>query len=100
MMFASVTVQVQTNEGLPVVLDQTYTIRKSNNERIEPEQHMDTGWYTVLDDSYQKRMPNTRDSFLFVGIKDGKEIISETFLISADCCHVQKESGPEIIVAN
>ncbi|HRO43734.1 MAG TPA: hypothetical protein PL009_12930 [Flavipsychrobacter sp.] len=100
MMFVSVTVTVQNSEGAPVRLDETYTLRIENNEKIRLEPQMEEGRYNVLDDSYQKKMANRTEQFMFVGIKDGKKVVEEPFTISADCCHVQKQSGKEKVVMN
>jgi hypothetical protein len=95
--FASVMVQVQTPEGLPVQLDEVYTIRTSTGEKIVLDQNMAEGRYNVLDDSYQKRIANSTEQFRFVGKKGGQVIVDEPYVISADCCHVNKQSGKEII---
>lgn len=94
--FSMVTVRVTDQQGVPVKLDEAYTTRSGKNETIRPEQHME-GAYIVLDDSYLKNLQNDKDDFRFVGIKDGKKVIDEVFVIGADCCHVQKISGKEEI---
>ena len=95
--FVMVTVKVTDQQGNPVKLDEAYAIRKDNGETIRPEQSMD-GMYVVLDDSYQRKMPRESHTFHFVGKKDGKTVIDEPYLISADCCHISKLNGKEEIV--
>ena len=97
MMFASVTTQVQNAEGVQIQLDEVYTIRQRTGDKITLDQRMPDGRYQVLDDSYLRNIVNTRETYIFTGIKDGKKIIEEPFVISADCCHVKKESGKDII---
>lgn len=93
-----VTVQVVDQDNQPVTLDEAYTVRKKTGEKIKLEQNMEDGMYSVLDDSYKNKLENSKDQFQFVGVKEGKVVANESFDISADCCHVQKQSGKEIIV--
>ncbi len=101
MMFAMVTVQVQEQDGSPVVLDEVYTVRKSSNETIKPQQQSaEGGHYVVLDDSYVGSLKQSVDSFTFVGMKNGQRVVEEPYVLGADCCHVRRESGKEVIRFN
>jgi hypothetical protein len=93
-----VMVHVEDQHHEPVILDEAYTIRKRNGEKIVLSQNMGDGHYAVLDDSYKTNLENTKDEFRFVGVKGGKIVVDESYQISADCCHVQKESGRDTIV--
>ncbi len=94
MMFAMITVEVKDNNGNAVVLDEHYTIRESNGAKITPDSQMpNSGTYTVLDDSFVSTLKNRQEKFRFIGKKNGVEVINEPYTISADCCHVNKESG-------
>lgn len=95
-MFAMVTVKVIDQLGNSVHFDEVYTIRKSNNETIRITQSMD-GMLIVLDDSYQSKLKQDKDTFHIVGIKNGQKVLDEPYMISADCCHVSKVSGREEI---
>ena len=97
MIFAAVSVQVVDAANAPVKLDEVYTVRKSTGQKIKPDQHMAEGRYVILDDSYQKTIQNSSEVFVLGGMKDGKRVVSETYTISADCCHVKKGSGKEKI---
>ena len=99
-MFASVTVHISNTAGQPVVLDDTYTIRKKTGEKIKPGQNTADGSYNVLDDSYRSIIANTSEFFQFIGIKNGVQVVNESYIISADCCHVNKVSGKDSIVVN
>jgi hypothetical protein len=98
MIFASVSAQVTTSDNVPVTLDDVYTVRTSTGEKIRIPQHMAEGRYNILDDSYRRTIQNSSEIFELVGIKDGKIVVSERYLISADCCHVNKETGKETII--
>jgi hypothetical protein len=92
----------RNNESLyskPVVFDDAYTINVSSGETIHLEANgAGVGHYTVLDDSYRKKLQNRTDRFQFVGIKNNQRIVEELYSISADCCHVSKVSGRTEVV--
>lgn len=99
MMFASVSITVKTSNGIPAELDEVYTLRKSTSELLKYSQPGNaTGTYTVLDDSYQKELQNKQEEFHFVGKKNGKVMVEEPYVLSADCCHVSKVSGNDELV--
>jgi hypothetical protein len=98
MMFAMISVQVTDAAGAPVKLDEVYTVRTGNGAKITVEQNMGEGRYTVLDDSYQKELTNITDDFRFVGIINGIKVVDEPYTLGADCCHVRKENGKEIVI--
>ncbi len=94
----TVPVQVKTFSDKPVSLDEVYTVRVKTNEKITYQQNMGGGRYYVLDDSYQRKLKNRSEQFQFVGVKNGRVVISEMYTISADCCHIKKVSGKDLIV--
>ena len=97
-MFAMVTAQVVDAVGNPVKLDEAYTVRAGTSDKITSSQEPGmNNAYVVLDDSYQKKLAQTTAAFRFVGMKDGKKVVDEPYTISADCCHIKKESGPTTI---
>lgn len=99
MIFAAVNVTVKDGAGQPVVLDEHYTIRKSTNETITSGSDFpENGSYTVLDDSYRQKLAGQTDEFTFVGKKNGQEIVREVYSISADCCHISRQSGKTEVV--
>lgn len=95
----SVSVNVTDKNGNNIDLQDHYTINVANGDTIRnnngpwPE-----GAYVVLDDSYVNKMYNSRLQFRFVGIKNNIVVVDEAYTISADCCHINKESGKETIV--
>lgn len=94
MMFAMITVEVKDNSGNPVILDEYHTVRESSGQHIMSQSHVpDSGTYTILDDNYVSTLKNKQEKFRFIGKKNGVEVINEPYTISADCCHVNKDSG-------
>jgi hypothetical protein len=102
MVFVGVNVQVVDKNNDPVLLDNAYTVRDGTNEKIIFDIPIGpagkTGNYTVLDDSYQQKLVLSTAGFHFIGIKDGKEVVNEPYTFSADCCHINKKSGKDVVV--
>lgn len=98
-MFGMINVKVTDSTGNKIILDDAYTVRLDNNDTIRYDQSATfDGSYIILDDNYQKKMVNTSLNFRFVGIKNGKAAANETYTISADCCHINKQSGKSTII--
>ncbi len=97
MMFAMINLNVTDSAGQPVKLDEAYTVREGTTEVLTYDRAHD-GAYTVLDDGYLPKLKNDKAKFIFTGKKDGAEVVKETFEISADCCHINKLSGPATVV--
>lgn len=97
MMFAMITAEVKgATEALEV-----HTVRKSTGERIEPvQQSGNPDRYVVLDDGYQKKLQQATDTFVFTGKMNGQTVFEEEYVITADCCHVSKVSGKDVINFN
>lgn len=99
MLFAMVNTTVVDNTGSPVALDSFYTLRNSTGQKIYHDKNaMPGGGYTIIDDGYQKQLVNKSDSFYFVGYRNGKQVVYEPYAISADCCHIKKQSGKDSII--
>ena len=99
MEFAMVTVAVKDQNGNTVPLDSTITRNKSglmvsNSNQSSPA---GDGRYVVADDSYQKALALRSEEVIFTGYKSGQKVIEQNFIISADCCHISKVSGPDIL---
>lgn len=97
-MFAKINADLTDSTGLPVVADTTYTIRTDNNDTLSTTAPFTTGTYTIIDDSYVYKMQNKQYTFRFLAVKNGKNIADELYTISADCCHISKQSGKSTIV--
>lgn len=54
--------------------------------------------YTILDDSALDYIKNTTGEIVFEGYINGTKVVSETYKVGADCCHVFKTKGAENIV--
>ncbi len=99
MMFAMIQLEVKNPQGEPVALQDFYTLRGKDATPIRPEQQMDVvGNYVVLDDGYLAKLRQQTDSFTFIGVIDGEQVLSVPFKIGADCCHVGRQEGPTEVI--
>ena len=87
-LFASVCIEV--NGG---ALDNYYTIRNLTGDTIKITDVLFQNTYTVLNDNYQQILKNKQETFKFIGIKSGNKVVDESFVISADECHISKVNG-------
>jgi hypothetical protein len=97
--FKAVMVQVKDTAGKPIQLDDYYTTRLSTDERVSgPGSHPENGMYIVVDDNFISTLMDKTEGFRFVGIKNGVEVVNETYQVRGDCCHVNKETGEETVI--
>lgn len=97
--FSAVMVQVKDNASNPVQLDEYYTIRLKNDERISgPGSTPENGSYVVVDDNIISTLMDKTEGFQFVGIKNGVEVVNEIYQVTGDCCHVNKDTGKDEVV--
>jgi hypothetical protein len=97
--WVSIVVTVRNAEGQPVQLDEAYTLVSKTRERLpQDQQRNNQGHYMLLNDSYRKQLENKVEEFTFVGMKDGAMVVEENYQIGADCCHVKKVSGKDVVV--
>ncbi|MFN4123921.1 MAG: hypothetical protein ACK4GL_11535 [Flavobacteriales bacterium] len=79
-------------------LDDYFTIRVKTGDTLRFSNNgFHSNYYIVLDDNYQKIIERKSEPFLFIGNENGEIRVSETFVIKADECHINKVSGPEVI---
>ncbi len=53
--------------------------------------------YTVINDSWVQGHQNASKAIRFKGYLNGAEVFNEPYVITADCCHVSKVSGKDVI---
>lgn len=92
--FRAVSITVTDKDGNSVQLDEAYTIRQGSGAVINNSQPPnENGVYNVLTDNYREELQNQQDYFTFIGKLAGEEVVKESFLISADCCHINYLEG-------
>ncbi|HAA18748.1 MAG TPA: hypothetical protein DCR93_27810 [Cytophagales bacterium] len=87
------TVGIDLTGGTP---DDFYTLRSSTGDTIRLMDDAFPGdFYPVIDDSWQEELQGSEEEFVFEAVVDGTVVVSETFVIEADLCHINKVSGPD-----
>jgi hypothetical protein len=52
------------------------------------------GVYPILDDGYQSILAGRAENFIFQGFIDDSLVVSQSYGIAADLCHISYVSGP------
>lgn len=76
-------------------LSECYTIRISNSDTIRYSSNLEgkSGYYTVLNDNYQPKLENQKDTFSFIGKRGNEIVVRQEYVFEADQCHITKISG-------
>ena len=105
--YMSLIVNVTNGQGVGVSLDTYYTQDVNSGEIFNfqnQDNHLDSisranGSYVLFTDSGMEKINKLGNRFLFHGIINGNEIISQSYTIGHDCCHVILLDGnPDIVV--
>ncbi len=96
--FALVTVSVTGG-----YLDRTATVRSSTGDTVysyinpQDSTSLPPPHYVILDDNYAGDLRDDQDVFTFFGWLQDSLVVTQNYLISADACHINRESGPSEI---
>ncbi len=98
-------VALETNRGAPIRLDRYTVTATETGEMVSfnsfsPFDVFDVGSYVIAEDSQLESVAMDGTAFTFEGFIDGQMLVSESFLIGHDCCHVVKLEGPDTVVVN
>ncbi len=98
--FVTIEIKLENQQGKPYGIDSYKTINKSTKEsfRLGDVNGLRFGTYRVFDDSKKDKTSNKGEIFIFEGLKDGNIVVSEEFVISKDCCHINLVSGKTKVV--
>ena len=106
MEYRMLTVSIVDSVSKPVVLDKYFVKKTATGQvldysRIEPT--LDSinrirGIYFVITDSQFNLTNENGDEFVFHGIRDSLEVVTEKYILGNDGCHVQMLSGKKTIV--
>ncbi|RYD50844.1 MAG: hypothetical protein EOP52_12705 [Sphingobacteriales bacterium] len=100
--FRTVSLRVVDASGKPVKLDSYQTVLSGKGTAVlsgDAAASMLDGTYPVVTDEWVANHKNTTAKMIFIGMVGNKPVVTETFEIKADCCHVSKVSGKESITA-
>lgn len=106
--YRMLTVTVSDPNGAPFLLDSSFVKKTATGEviRFEAEDpYMDSvlrleGRYLLMTDGKMGLTSGTGTEFTFHGFKSGMGLISESYVIANDRCHVLKLSGRDTVVVN
>lgn len=105
--YKAISIQVQDQQGSPVELDKLTILNQTDSHNIEINQAewytgmtQDRGRYVILTDASQKILENRRVTVIVTGTKEGQQILSQNFVLGADCCHIQHYEGELLITTN
>lgn len=93
--FRTISLEVTNQEGDPLVLDEFYTFLDSR-KKFEFELndgHILTGIYPVITDAEIEELERKGTTLIFVGERNGKNLVEHQMVIGHDCCHVQLIEG-------
>jgi hypothetical protein len=88
---------IDTNNN-PVSLDNFKVHIKDTGEDISNKENIFENYYPIIDDSYQNELANKKQTLIFTGFINKKKVISETYEVSADCCHIYLVAGKAKVI--
>jgi hypothetical protein len=98
--FRTISLEITNQEGDPIVLDDFYTFydsrKKFEYELKDIQQEL--GIYPVLTDAEMDEIDREGTTLIFVGEKEGRNIVEHQMVIGHDCCHVILIEGDDKIV--
>lgn len=98
--FRTISLEITNQEGDPIVLDDFYTFLDSRKkfEYTLNDAHKQNGLYPVLTDAEMDEIEREGTTLIFVGEKDGMNIVEHQMVIGHDCCHVTLIEGDDKII--
>jgi hypothetical protein len=102
--FVAVRVEVKDRAGAPLALDAFVVtdpggvpLPAVGGSPVYGYPQPANGSYTVINDSWLQGHRNSSMQVVAKGYIKGNEVFSEPYTIEADCCHVSKRSGKDVI---
>jgi hypothetical protein len=103
--FVTIFANVTDASGIAIPLDSFEVIDIDTGENLtldsnaqEYENYRQQGTYPIFSDTYLVQYQNTNTTISFKGSISGNQVVNESFVVGADCCHVQLISGNTDII--
>jgi hypothetical protein len=103
--YVTIGITIKDNSGVKIVLDSYKVIDMATKEDLtlpysneEFENYRNTGYYPIFSDAYRVQYQNSKATISFIGYISENEVITDEFIVGADCCHVSLISGNTEIV--
>ncbi|MBJ6369683.1 hypothetical protein [Snuella sedimenti] len=103
--FRTLTLTIKDSNDMPVALDSFKVVavisgddltRETNSSELALMQQ--NGTYPLFGDEHANTYQNKELEVQFRGFKDDQQIVSENYVVAADCCHVFLVSGTTEVV--
>src|SRR5690606_19685111 len=98
--YRNIVVYVKNIQSEPVILDSFKVLYFTNGSNImlhlndyTNDYQRERGIYPIFSDKYAREYKEQQTQIKFSGFIDGHEVVSETYKVAADCCHVIHLSG-------
>lgn len=98
--YRTIVVYVKNSQGEPVILDSFKVVDLTTGRDITlplddytNDYQRERGIYPIFSDKYAREYKEQQTQIKFSGFIDGHEVVSETYKVAADCCHVIHLSG-------
>lgn len=98
--FKTISLEITNPNGEPVILDDFYTFYDSRKkfEYTLNDIQEGKGIYPVITDAEMDEIEREGTTLIFVGEKEGVNIVEHQMVIGHDCCHIQLIAGDDKIV--
>lgn len=102
--YRTISLEIRDASGKAVSLDDYYTTKISNGEKIElKEEGRDSiarsvGFYPVLEDKNMQIVDKCGEQFEFIGIKNDVTVVKEILTVKNNCCHIELIKGKTKVV--
>lgn len=97
--YKTISLTITDKDSNPVVLDDYYTFIDSRN-RFKVAQDtlsIKEGSYPLVSDGEMDQLSFEGTVLIFVGVKNGQNLVEQQFIVDKDCCHIQLVSGETAI---
>ena len=96
--FVMISLSVTDANNTPIRLDDYKVHRTDTGKEISSPNYGMDNYYPIIDDSFQSELANKELTLTFTGFIDNQQVINETYVVSADCCHIYLVSGKTTII--
>ena len=103
--FITITVSVKDASGVAIPLDNYEVIVNDSGKNLvedfnndEYQYYKEQGLYPILSDAHRIQLQNSTATITFNGFISENEVVSEEYVVGADCCHVRLISGNTEII--
>lgn len=75
--------------------EHTFTLRIETGDTLNNAGFQTDNWYPVATDELRDELRGKQEGFMFIGLRADTVLVSASYVIGADECHIYKVSGPD-----